>query len=120
MIDAPRRAAEVGRCCSIRGFEAKVERKLALLDLSWVYRELAPYYSHTGRPSIDPVLMIRMLIVGYVFAIRSGERNSDQAEVDWRHRRANDDHIQGRVLLRLGADRGYLGPFCRCGIGCRS
>jgi transposase len=42
-----------------------------VLDLSWVHKELAPYYSHTGRPSIDPVLMIRMLIVGYVFAIRS-------------------------------------------------
>jgi hypothetical protein len=26
-----------------------------LLDLSWVHKELAPYYSHTGRPSIDPV-----------------------------------------------------------------
>jgi transposase len=42
-----------------------------ILDLSWVRTELTPYYSHTGRPSIDPVLMIRMLIVGYVFAIRS-------------------------------------------------
>ena len=42
-----------------------------VLDLSWVRDELAPHYSHTGRPSIDPVLMIRMLIVGYVFAIRS-------------------------------------------------
>src|SRR6266567_123631 len=42
-----------------------------ILDLSWVRAELAPHYSHTGRPSIDPVLMIRMLIVGYVFAIRS-------------------------------------------------
>jgi hypothetical protein len=42
-----------------------------LLDLGWVHEELAPYYSHTGRPSIDPVLMIRMLLVGYVFAIRS-------------------------------------------------
>ena len=42
-----------------------------VLDLSWVYAELAPHYSHLGRPSIDPVLMIRMLIVGYVFAIRS-------------------------------------------------
>jgi transposase len=40
-------------------------------DLSWVRAELAPHYSHTGRPSIDPVLMIRMLVVGYVFAIRS-------------------------------------------------
>src|SRR6476619_6647516 len=43
----------------------------AVLDLAWVRVELAPYYSSTGRPSIDPVLMIRMLIVGYVFAIRS-------------------------------------------------
>jgi transposase len=32
---------------------------------------LAPYYSRFGRPSLDPALMIRMLIVGYVFAIRS-------------------------------------------------
>jgi transposase len=43
----------------------------AVLDLSWVHAELAPYYPQLGRPSIDPVLMIQMLIVGYVFAIRS-------------------------------------------------
>jgi transposase len=43
----------------------------AVLDLSWVHAELASYYPKIGRPSIDPVLMIRMLIVGYVFAIRS-------------------------------------------------
>jgi transposase len=42
-----------------------------VLDLSWVRAELAPHYSSIGRPSIDPVLMIRMLIIGYVFAIRS-------------------------------------------------
>jgi transposase len=41
------------------------------LDLSWLRSELAPHYSSMGRPSIDPELMIRMLIVGYVFAIRS-------------------------------------------------
>jgi hypothetical protein len=28
-----------------------------VLDLGWVHKELAAYYSHTGRPSIDPVLM---------------------------------------------------------------
>src|ERR1700758_1563547 len=43
----------------------------AVLDLSWVHAELAPYYPQLGRPSIDPELMIRMLIIGYVFAIRS-------------------------------------------------
>jgi transposase len=32
----------------------------AVLDLNWMYDDLAAYYSHTGRPSIDPVLMMRM------------------------------------------------------------
>jgi len=53
-----------------------VRRIAAVLDLSWVHSELAPYYPRIGRPSIDPVLMIRMLIIGYVFAIRSGPRCS--------------------------------------------
>ncbi len=48
-----------------------VRRIDAVLDTSWVHRELAPFYSSLGRPSIDPELMIRMLIIGYVFAIRS-------------------------------------------------
>jgi len=57
-----------------------------VLDLSWVHRELAPYYSHTGRPSIDPVLMIRMLIVGYVFAIRSERRICAEVRVNLAYR----------------------------------
>jgi transposase len=48
-----------------------VRQIAAVLDLSWVYSELAPYYPKIGRPSVDPALMIRMLIVGYVFGIRS-------------------------------------------------
>ena len=43
----------------------------AVLDLSWVYAELAPHYPTLGRPSVDPVLMIRMLIIGYFFGLRS-------------------------------------------------
>jgi hypothetical protein len=39
--------------------------------LVWVHAELAPHYPGNGRPSIDPELMIRMLIIGYVFAVRS-------------------------------------------------
>ena len=37
-----------------------------VLDLSWVRSELADFYPKIGRPSIDPVLMIRMLVIGYV------------------------------------------------------
>jgi transposase len=41
------------------------------VDLSDVRSFLAPYYSSTGRPSVDPELMIRMLLVGYCMGIRS-------------------------------------------------
>ena len=62
-------------------------RKLnTLLDLSWVSQELAPYYSHTGRPSIDPELMLRMLIVGYVFAIRSERQLCLEVQVNMAYR----------------------------------
>ena len=43
----------------------------AVLDLSWVHTELAPHYPTLGRPSVDPVLMIWMLIISYVFDLRS-------------------------------------------------
>jgi transposase len=55
-------------------------------DLSWVHKELAPYYSHTGRPSIDPVLMIQMLLVSYVFAIRSERRLCSEVQVNLAYR----------------------------------
>src|SRR6059058_324675 len=58
----------------------------AVLDLSWVHGELAPYYSNLGRPSIDPVLMIRMLIVGYVFAIRSERLLCREVQVNLAYR----------------------------------
>ena len=58
----------------------------AVLDLSWVHAELAPYYSQLGRPSIDPVLMIRMLIVGYVFAIRSERALCREVQVNLAYR----------------------------------
>ena len=49
----------------------KIDR---FLDLSDLRQHLAPYYSHTGRPSIDPELMIRMLMIGYCLGIRSERR----------------------------------------------
>jgi transposase len=63
-----------------------VRKIAALLELSWVYAELAPYYSEIGRPSIDPVLMIRMLIIGYVFAIRSERQICREVQVNLAYR----------------------------------
>jgi transposase len=45
-----------------------------VLDLRAIRQALAPYYSVGGRPSVDPELMIRMLLIGYAFAIRSERR----------------------------------------------
>ena len=56
------------------------------LDLSWLRSELAPHYSSTGRPSIDPELMIRMLVVGYVFAIRSERLICREVQVNLAYR----------------------------------
>src|SRR6201987_3741200 len=58
----------------------------AVLDLAWVRVELAPYYSRTGRPSIDPEMMIRMLIIGYVFAIRSERALCRDVQVNFAYR----------------------------------
>src|SRR5262249_31985996 len=44
------------------------------VELDGLRQELAPFYSELGRPSVDPELLIRMLIVGYCFGIRSERR----------------------------------------------
>ena len=55
----------------------------ALADL---HEELEPYYSDIGRPSIDPELMIRMLIVGYCCGIRSERRLTQEVELHLAYR----------------------------------
>ena len=56
------------------------------LDLSDLRQHLASFYSHTGRPSIDPELMIRMLIVGYCFGIRSERRLCEEVKLNLAYR----------------------------------
>lgn len=58
----------------------------AVLELSWLRTELAPFYSHTGRPSIDPELMIRMLLIGYCYSIRSERRLCQEVELNLAYR----------------------------------
>ncbi len=64
------------------------------VDLGDLRRELAPFYSHTGRPSIDPELMLRMLLVGYCFGIRSERRLCDEVHLN----------LAYRWFCRLGLD----------------
>src|SRR6202158_5465377 len=69
----------------------KIDR---FVDLSEVRRHLEPYYSETGRPSIDPELMMRMLIVGYGFGIRSERRLCEEVHLN----------LAYRWFCRLGLD----------------
>ena len=69
----------------------KIDR---FVDLSEVRTHLEPYYSETGRPSIDPELMMRMLIVGYCFGIRSERRLCDEVHLN----------LAYRWFCRLGLD----------------
>jgi transposase len=57
----------------------KIDR---FVDLSGLRAHLGRYYSDVGRPSIDPELMIRMLIVGYCFGIRSERRLCEEVHLN--------------------------------------
>jgi transposase len=63
----------------------------ALADL---HHELADHYSHTGRPSVDPELLVRMLIVGYCYGIRSERRLCEEVA----------DRLTFRWFCRLDLD----------------
>ena len=56
------------------------------VDLTGLRQHLAPFYSPTGRPSIDPELLIRMLLVGYVMGIRSERRLCDEVHLNLAYR----------------------------------
>jgi transposase len=64
------------------------------VDLEGVRAHLTPFYSSTGRPSIDPELLIRMLLVGYCFGIRSERRLCEEVHLN----------LAYRWFCRLGLD----------------
>jgi len=74
-----------------------VRRIDAVLDLSWLRAELAPYYSHTGCPSVDPELMIRMMLLGYCYSIRSDRRLCQEVDMSFAYRWFCGLGLEGRV-----------------------
>jgi len=67
------------------------------LDLSNIRTELAPFYSATGRPSVDPELMIRMLVIGYCCGIRSERRLCEEVHLNLAYRWFCRLGLDGRV-----------------------
>src|SRR5262249_4673816 len=72
------------------------------VDLSGVRGHLAPFYSETGRPSIDPELLIRMLIVGYCFGIRSERRLCEEVHLNLGYRWQRRTTVSNSSRRRVG------------------
>ena len=81
------------------------------LDLREFREELRPFYSQIGRPSVDPELMIRMLIVGYCFAIRSERRLCEEVHLNLAYRWFCGLGLDGRVPDHSTFSRNRHGRF---------
>jgi len=82
------------------------------VDLSEVRQHLAPFYSETGRPSICPELMIRMLIVGYCFGIRSERRLCEEVHLNLAYRWFCRLGLEGAVPDHSTFSKNRHGRFC--------
>lgn len=56
------------------------------MDFSFIYEKVAPFYSSKGRPSIDPVVLIKMVLIQYVFGHRSMRETIKRIETDVAYR----------------------------------
>ncbi len=56
------------------------------IDFNFIYEKASPYYSKMGRPSIDPVCMIKMLLVGYLYGIKSERRLTEDVTLNIAYR----------------------------------
>src|SRR5262245_8183507 len=81
---------------------------VALADL---HKELKPHYSDIGRPSIDPELMIRMLIVGYCYGIRSERKLCDEVELHLAYRWFCKLDLEDKVPHHSTFSENRLGRF---------
>jgi transposase len=86
------------------------------LELGSVRRELAGHYSNIGRPSVDPELMIRMLIVGYCFAIRSERRLCEEVHLNLAYRWFCGLGLDGKVPDHSTFSRNRHGRFRQSNI----
>ena len=82
--------------------------KVALADL---HKELEPYYSQIGRPSIDPELMIRMLIVGYCYGIRSERKLCQEVELHLAYRWFCGHDLEDKIPHHSTFSENRLGRF---------
>jgi transposase len=90
------------------------------VELDGLRQELAPFYSQMGRPSVDPELLIRMLIVGYCFGIRSERRLCEEVHLNLAYRWFCRLGLDGEVpIIRPSRRTGTAGSAtATCCAGC--
>jgi transposase len=77
---------------------------------------LSSYYSHTGRPSIDPELMLRMMLVGYAYGIRSDRRLCEEVHLNLAYRWFCRLGLDGRIPDQSTFSKNRYGRFQESGI----
>ena len=56
------------------------------IDFSFIYEKVEALYSNTGRPSVDPVMLVKMLLIGYLYGIESERRLEQEIRVNIAYR----------------------------------
>ncbi|MDP2856640.1 MAG: IS1182 family transposase [Bacillota bacterium] len=89
-------------------------RRIAeVIDFSFVYPLARPYYSHTGQPSVDPVVLFKALLIGYLYGITSERRLMEEIQVNLAYRwflgydldEAIPDHsVLSKARVRFGME----------------
>src|ERR1700733_10607020 len=86
------------------------------VDLSDVRSHLSPFYSSTGRPSIDPELLVRMLLVGYCYGIRSERRLCEEVHLNLAYRWFCRLGLDGEVPDHSTSSKNRHGRFRDCDL----
>ena len=86
------------------------------VELEGMRAHLAPFYSATGRPSIDPELLIRMLLVGYCFGIRSERRLCEEVHLNLAYRWFCRLGLDGTVPDHSTFSKNRHGRFRECDL----
>lgn len=63
-----------------------LKRLNRLLSFEFVREKTKSYYSHTGKPSIDPVVLVKMLLIGYLFNIQSERKLVEEISLNLAYR----------------------------------
>ncbi len=93
-----------------------LRRVNAILDLGFVHEAMSEHCSSTGRPSIDPVLMVRMLLVGQLYGIRSERRLCEDVGPNLACGWFCRPGLDGRVPDHSTFSRNRLGRFRESGL----